>query len=298
MMFMAKAIPKKMCILCNKVQNIENFLPNRSWGAQQNCDIYCKACARSLLHDKDDVRRYCWENNRLYTDEMWDAAKNKAMRALANNATFIAKTTSESKKIDMLTEKTAQMCLTVMNLPYYYRYHDNADKDGNLPMFNPDSMAGMFIRGENGDEVVEDDVTRYSREWNGMFTKRELDYLNDYYERLSDSFSLEDVSMQDYARKVAKASLDADKMYDAYRAGRVTQKVWLDSQNAFDSMSRSSAFTAAQRKEKNSDSNKVLAEIIADIEINHHAEMPLVTFPPDDIDKILEDFRHTEDAIK
>ena len=104
--------------------------------------------------------------------------------------------------------------------------------------------------------------------------------------------------MQDYARKVAKASLDADNMYDDYRAGRCTQKQWLDAQNAFDNMSRSSAFTAAQRKERGQDTMKSLAEIIAEIEINHHAVMPQVTFPPDDIDKILSDFRHTSEAIK
>ena len=39
------------------------------------------------------------------------------------------------------------------------------------------------------------------------------------------------------------------------------------------------------------------AKIIANIVINHQAEKPMVTFPPDDVDKILSDFRHTGDAI-
>lgn len=34
-----------------------------------------------------------------------------------------------------------------------------------------------------------------------------------------------------------------------------------------------------------------------DIEINHHNEMPEVTFPKDDIDKILNDFGFTGEAI-
>ena len=97
---------------------------------------------------------------------------------------------------------------------------------------------------------------------------------------------------------MAKASLEADTRYEMMRTGRCDSKAWREAQDLFDSLSKSSAFTAAQRKDRGSDNNKVLAEIIADIEINHHASMPKVTYPKDDIDKILDDFRHTEDAIK
>lgn len=39
-----------------------------------------------------------------------------------------------------------------------------------------------------------------------MYTQRELDYLNDYYERLEEGFVLDNQNIQDYARKAAKAS--------------------------------------------------------------------------------------------
>ena len=289
---------KKRCLMCNQVKSVMDFAPNRGWVSQQNCDLYCKQCTKGIVHDKDTLRKYMWENNRLFSEPLWEAAFNKAKRRLINNAEYNKKTVTEKRKRELEEEITAQEALSVMNLPQYYRYNENADVNGNLDEFDPASLQGMIVETEDGKEVMANDPPRYSKVWRGMFTQREIEYLDDYYDRLNDSFNLDDVSMQDYARKVAKASLDADNMYDDYRAGKCTQKQWLDAQNAFDSMSRSSAFTAAQRKERGQDTMKSLAEIIAEIEINHHAVMPQVTFPPDDIDRILEDFRHTSEAIK
>lgn len=297
---MARENPKakKRCLMCNQVKSVMEFAPNRGWTSQQNCDLYCKQCAKGIVYDKDTFRKYLWENNRLYSEAIWEAAWNKAKRRLNNLAEYNKKTLSAARRKELEDQYTAQEALVVMNLPQYYRYNENADENGNLDPFDVDSLQGMIVETEDGKEVMANDPPRYSKVWRGMFTKREIEYLDDYYDRLNDSFNLDDVSMQDYARKVAKASLDADNMYDDYRAGKCTQKQWLDAQNAFDSMSRSSAFTAAQRKERGQDTMKSLAEIIAEIEINHHAVMPQVTFPPDDIDKILSDFRHTSEAIK
>lgn len=297
---MARENPKakKRCLMCGQVKSVMDFAPNRGWVAQQNCDLYCKQCTKGIVHNKETLRKYMWENNRLYSEAIWDAAWNRARKSLYNNAEYNKKTLTAARKKELEDQYTSQSALSVMNLPQYYRYNENADEHGNLDQFDPDSLQGMIVETDDGKEVMASDPPRYSKKWNGVFTQREIEYLDDYYERLNESFNLDDVSVQDYARKVAKASLDADNMYDDYRAGRCTQKQWLDSQNAFDSMSRSSAFTAAQRKERSSESNKVLAEIIADIEINHHAEMPKVEFEMDDIDRILEDFRHTADAIK
>ena len=289
---------KKRCISCNMVKSVMDFAPNRGWTSQQNCDLYCKNCARGLVYDKDTFRKYCWENNRLYSEAIWAAAWNRAKRRLANLAEYNKKSLSAARRKELEAQYTAHDALIVMNLPQYYRYNDNADENGNLDPFDPNSLQGMIVETEDGKEAMYSDPPRYSKEWNGMFTNRELEYLNNYYERLNDDFDLSDVSTQDYARKVAKASLDADNMYEAYRAGKVDQKAWVQSQTVFDNMSKSSAFTAAQRKERSIENNMSLAEIIADIDINHHAKMPKVTFPKDDVDKILEDYRHTQKAIE
>lgn len=290
-------VPRKMCIACNKVKATTDFYPNRAWAAQQNCDIYCKDCAKAMVHSKNTFRQYLWENNRLFSERLWEDGEARAKKVYSNNKEYLASSTSASRKKEIEEETTATACLAIMNLVQYYRYNDNTDETGNLDPFDPDSLNGTLIKTTEGDKV-EDTRKIYDPMWNGTYTKRELAYLDGYYEQLENSFSLDDISMQDYARKIAKASLEADETFEDYRAGKATQKQWLDAQNAFDSMSKSATFAASQRKNVDAGSQWSISEIVAKIELEHSAEMPVVTYPPDDIDRILGDFRHTDDAIK
>lgn len=290
--------PKKMCIMCNKVKAVTDFYPNRGWPAQQNCDLYCKTCARTMVHDEASLRKYMWENNRLYSEALWESAKKSANRILANNKEYISQRISPERKKEIEDDTTAKQALVVMNLAHFYRYNENADPFGNIDPFDPNTKAGMVVNVKDDVSVLDDSRKYYDAEWMGTYSKIELDYLNSYYKRLSDSFTLDDISAQDYARKVAKASLEADKRYELMRTGKCSSKDWREAQDIFDSLSKSSALTAAQRKDRDNTTNQSLAEIIEMIEVKHHAEMPKVTFPPDDIDKILADFAHTDYAIK
>ena len=58
---------KKRCLICNQVKSVLDFAPNRGWTSQQNCDLYCKQCARGVVHNNETFRKYLWENNRLYS---------------------------------------------------------------------------------------------------------------------------------------------------------------------------------------------------------------------------------------
>jgi len=244
------------------------------------------------------MRQYCWENNRLWRDEMWDAAEKRAIRVLANNADWLSEKTSKKKKEEIRNRAICNQFFFVMNLQNYYVFVDNTDEEGNIRDFNPDSADGSLVKTENGEAVIDDGARIYSPVWNGMFTRREIEYLDSYYKRLEDEFVLEDINIQDYARKIAKASLEADNRYDLMRMGKCTSKEWQEAQNIFDGLSKSAAFAACQKKDKATGSNQVLCEIIQSIEVNHFAEMPKVTFEPDDIDRILADFAHTDFAIK
>ena len=300
---MAKATVKKpstvkMCLKCMTVHPLTEFYKNRSW-AEQNCvDLYCKDCSREMCYDKDTMRQYCWENNRLWRDEMWDAAEKRALRVLVNNAEWLNDKTSKKKKEEIRNRAICNQFFFVMNLQNFYVFVDNTDDEGNIRDFNPASSDGSLIKTENGEAIIDDGARIYSPIWNGMFTRREIEYLDSYYKRLEDEFVLEDINIQDYARKIAKASLEADNRYDLMRTGKCTSKEWQEAQNIFDSLSKSAAFAACQKKDKTSGSNQVLCEIIQNIEVNHFADMPKVTFEPDDIDRILADFAHTDFAIK
>ena len=100
------------------------------------------------------------------------------------------------------------------------------------------------------------------------------------------------------AKKIAQASLEANRKGQKMREGTCSFQEWQQAQKMFDDLCKSSNFAACQRKSMDSNGLGSVSEIIMNIEINHHAECPEIHFPPDDIDKILADFAHTEVAIQ
>lgn len=81
-----------------------------------------------------------------------------------------------------------------------------------------------------------------------MYSQREIEYLDDYYTRLEEGFVLDNQNIQDYARKAAKASLDADIKYNKMRQGLGTANDWKEAQAIFDNLSKSANFAACRRK--------------------------------------------------
>ena len=137
----------------------------------------------------------------------------------------------------------------------------------------------------------------YSRDWNGLYTQREIDYLDDYYAKLEEGFVLDNQNIQDYARKAAKASLDADIKYSRMRHGQASVAEWEKAQAIFDNLSKSANFAACKRKPGDMAGLGSLGAIVAKIEMSGELDMPDVSFSPDDIDKIIDDFRHTVAAV-
>ena len=77
-----------------------------------------------------------------------------------------------------------------MNLGGVYQLSSNIDSEGAYREFDPDSPAGTTVRDESG-AFLDDGELIYSHAWNGMYTQREIDYLDDYYARLEEGFVLD-----------------------------------------------------------------------------------------------------------
>lgn len=74
------------------------FYANKNWSSQEYTDTICKECAGKEVTDRESARKYCWENNRLWQDALWDAAEKRADQLLQNNQEYISKKTSKKKK--------------------------------------------------------------------------------------------------------------------------------------------------------------------------------------------------------
>lgn len=143
---------------------------------------------------------------------------------------------SDFEKVD-LDPKTA--------VGLYVKHQNLTLRNGNVKTFEDNLQEGEFAQsapdGEGGG---------YSAEWGGKYTAEDLKYLNDYLARLKGDYKITTGNHEDYARKIAKASLIADKCFEKHRerpSDKVLMDVWEKSVKNFDSMSKSAKFTEATR---------------------------------------------------
>lgn len=91
--------------------------------------------------------------------------------------------------------------------------------------------------------------------------------------------------------------MDADIKYNRMRQGQVGVAEWEKAQAIFDNLSKSANFAACKRKPGDMAGLGSLGAIVAKIEQAGELDTPQIAFPADDIDRIIEDFRHITTAI-
>lgn len=286
----------KMCLKCRQVLPVVDFYKNSQWAEQKYSDVYCRECAKKMVRNKEDVRRYFWENNRLWDEQIWEAAKNRAMYSLASNPKYVGKTLSREDRSAMENDAVAKACLMVMNMKKWYAYSPNVSEDADEIEFDPLSKSGMVIPHEDGTSSVGNDTKVYSLEWNGYYTREEILYMNNYYTSLEKEFSLEDIAMRDSARKCAKASMLYDTIFNRYRDGRAGMDELKAAQKMFDDNLKTANFAACKRNDTGSN-DVCIGEIVKMIEEKGLLQANGVYWQKDTVDLILEDLYHTGEAV-
>lgn len=275
--------PTKYCLRCQKVLPAAMFFPNKDWTQQMRRDAWCKDCAIVFCKTKENVKRYCRENNRVFKESGWIQAINRAQLSLSKDPEYIAPDATSAKRAKMEETSAARGYLMLMNQAAFYEF---ADTSG---MADPEEP-------EEKPKQQQPDLT-YDKKWRGYFTPEQIELLEDIYAQYEEDFVLDNVSMRDYARKVAKASLNADIAEDRMRRGEISASEYKEAQKIFDDLSKSSNFAACRRKPGETAGLGSLGEIIMRLEIAGELKENGFTFPPDDVDKIILDFRHTLAAV-
>ena len=280
-----KKTPSKLCIKCNRILPLEKFSANRLWASQQYRDAWCTECASNFCKDEETVKRYCFENNRVFKEKAWEAAKKKAAYDLNNNKVYLNPMTPPEKKKEEETLAQARAFLVVKNMPYAYEYVEN-----------------IHVADVTRDEVVheftdERNKPYYDKVWQGWFTPEQVEWMEEKYAQYSEDFVLDNVNMQDYTRKVIKASLNADLAEDRMRRNQGSPDEYMKAQKIFDDLSKSSNFAACRRKPGESTGLGSLGEIILKLETQGYLDENPYTFPDDDIDKVIQAYKYTLEAI-
>lgn len=278
----------KLCLKCGRVKEFKDYFDNKEWTEQLGKDIWCKDCA-SKIKSKDEVREYFWENHREFTDRIWETAKKKAEGLVVTSATYAK--ASEDRKNKLLEQIACQQVFGVMNQPILYKY-ENTNKDGKYTSYAEAK--------ENG-EIIEDkdpNIKIWSDEWCGMFTEREIKWLDEYYKRLTENGKLEfDTTQDDYAHKIAHASLMNNKATSDYNAGRCDYSVVKDTASIFDMYNKSANFAACKRKTDTDNNKGSFSELVAYLESHGRPCTRKIEWDQDDVDRSIAELHHIVSAI-
>lgn len=284
------SVASKLCIRCNRVLPLSEFYSNREWRSQSYRDVWCRDCASKYCFDRESIKQYCYENNRRWEDTFYDSALKKAQYIQANNAEFIDPKTSRKKKDEIEGRAAARQFFSMMNMSGFYGYVENIGEDGVYP--GDEESATRERPAVESPEKLE-----YNRKWRGHFTKEQIEALEDIYAQYEEDFVLDNVNIRDYAKKVAKASLNADIAEDRMRRGEISASDYKEAQKIFDDLSKSSNFAACKRKPGETSGLGSLGEIVQRIESTGKLDTDGFHWPQDSVDIAIAEFRHTLVAI-
>lgn len=158
--------------------------------------------------------------------------------------------------------------------------------------------------GERKEEVlpVKEDIKKeetkvYSKEWVGHYYPSEIEYLEDYLSGLKRDFRILTKSHQDYARKIAKASLHMDKCFQEMQDGvKGSDKRYKEAKEVFDTLSKSAQFSE-DRRGRNDVSLGSFSQIVEMVENNTYVYEHKNDLSKDNYDKLLEEFSHIEKSV-
>lgn len=272
-------LSKKTCSLCGKEKEFTDFYPNE--GSADSFDSWCKVCFEKC-QTKDDVKKYMWENGREFSKHMWDQAEERATPIVQNVSTY--KRASKEKKLELLEKVTVTQIPFVMNLSF--------KKINNEGKSYEDAVKENLIESED-----KEDEKVFSKVFHGWFTRDELDFLEDYMDNLSDTFDIGSGAAQDYAKKMAKASLVHDKLLNEFLDGKCDIEAVNKAAANFDMLAKSANLAPSKRKQTDDKSIGSYSEISLFLETNGYPCTREIKWPLDDVDKTVMEFKHIITAM-
>lgn len=282
----------RLCLHCNQTKPLAQFYSNREWLENGGKDKWCKQCI-AKIRTKDEMRRYFWENNREWKEKVWENALKQAEIQAAKSTVF--QKSNEERRQVLLESIACPIMPSLMQKTQNYKYEDHTQ----------DVNANNYDEAKQGGRIVELDpkpkqdknLKVYNEFFNGEFKPAELEYLENYYHGLEQDFDLSDTSLRDNAKKVAKASLLADKVQNDYMAGRCSLQDVKDAIAQYDLLMKTGNFAACKRKPEDKTGLGSWAEICFQLETTGHPCVRKIEWPKDDVDKTIEEFAYLAESL-
>ena len=282
----------RLCLHCNQTRPLSNFFSNRDWVDNGKKDKWCKQCI-AKIRTKDEMRRYFWENNREWKENVWENALKQA-ELQAAKSTVYQKSNADRQAV-LLESIACPIMPSLMQRTMNYKFEDHY----NNPYSNDYDQAK-----QNGEIVELNPKTKqdknlkvYNQFFNGEFKPAEIEYLEKLYNDFAHDFNLSDVSLKDNAKKLAKASLLVDKVQNDYMAGRCSLQDVKDAIAQYDLLMKTGNFAACKRKLDDAGGMGSWSELTLYLETHGFTCDKLVQWPKDDVDKTIEEFKYIVESL-
>lgn len=282
----------KLCLHCNQTKPLVKFFSNKDWIENGKKDKWCKECV-AKIRTKDEMRRYFFENNREWKENVWETALKQAELSAAKSTVY-QKSNEERRKI-LLESIACPYMPALMQKTQNYKFEDHS-KDVHVHDYDEAKESGKIVELAPG-KSKDRNLKTYSPEFNGEFKPSELEYLHEYYNGLEHDFNLSDTSLRDNAKKLAKASLLVDKVQNDYMAGRCSLQDVKDAIAQYDLLMKTGNFAACKRKAEDKGGMGSWSELTLYLETHGFLADKLVYWDQDDVDRTINEFRYITEAI-
>lgn len=254
------------CLMARKHQMASQFLSSRDPFIEHY--PYCKTCLNEIvdLNNLDTVFKILKAMDTPFIYNLWQ-------QIVENN-------------------KTDYLAKYVMKLNSLRKYDDYRYADS---IFTP--VTNEEIE-EKQDELREQfkDVAVWNDEWQGEYTASEIEYLDKYLKNLEADFKIETTTQKDYAKKIAKTSLETDKaMAKMLKGDPEAEKKYNNLVATFDKLNKTAKFAESER----SRTDVALGNFGKVFEaVEEHNWVP--TYEPEDkdmFDKLLDQFSNINKSL-
>ena len=114
----------KLCLHCNQTKPLSNFYANRNWIDNGGKDAWCKQCI-AKIRTKDEMRKYFWENNREWKENVWENALKQA-EIQASKSTVYQKSNEDRRQV-LLESIACPIIPSLMQKQQNYKYEDHTN---------------------------------------------------------------------------------------------------------------------------------------------------------------------------
>lgn len=269
------------CTCCGNLMKNSSFYKSYSFIFKNNSDSRMSVCKECLLEiyaiylekyrdRKKAIFEVCKKVDAFFSDSLYEAVEIQAQKANSNVCKIYFQKANSLKQYRGLTFDNAEM-LEIVTVEQRIKNANENTGDGEL------------------------DSKLFSEKWMGTYTKRDLEYLDNYLNRLQEDFKIVTINHIDYAKKIAKASLAMDQAYSDLISGvSGAEGRYKNLKDAFDSLSKSAQFSESNRGDAVGVSG--LSQIIDSVE--GRSWIPSTEeFKKDDLDHLMNQFANISKSL-